>query len=104
MANESAKGNESAASAVVSLGKDAVALLRDGALFVLAALLIVFPNTFNAILVNAGFEEGSVVGFKWKSKLVESDRTLQKAKATIDELQGKNDQLVAALAEAKSHS
>jgi hypothetical protein len=54
----------------VSLGKDAVALFRDGSLLILAVLLVVFPRKFNRILVDAGFEEGSVVGFRWKSKLV----------------------------------
>jgi len=72
--------------ASVSLGKDLVALLRDGAIFVLALLLIVFPLQFNSILVNAGFEEGSLVGFKWKSTLVESDRALKDAQGTISDL------------------
>jgi hypothetical protein len=88
--------------AAVSLGKDAVALFRDGALLIVALLLIVFPRTFNAILVDAGFEEGSVVGFKWKSKLVESDEALQRAQSTITELQNKNDELVAALGRVKT--
>ena len=85
--------------ATVSLGKDLVSLLRDGAIFVLALLLIAFPVQFNAILVNAGFEEGSVVGFKWKSKLVESDKALKDAQSTITDLQAKNDELVKALAD-----
>jgi len=83
----------------VEVGKDWVTLLRDFALLVLAVLLIVFPSQFNSILVNAGFEEGSVVGFKWKSKLVESDNALKEARATIAELQGKNDELLKRLGE-----
>ena len=88
--------------ASVSLGKDLVALLRDGAIFVLALLLIVFPLQFNSILVNAGFEEGSLVGFKWKSTLVESDRALKDAQGTISDLQAKNDELLKALGDANA--
>jgi hypothetical protein len=101
MANEP-KPAQSPLTASVSLGKDLVSLLRDGAIFVLAVLLIVFPVQFNSILVNAGFEEGSVVGFKWKSKLVESDKALKDAQVTISDLQAKNDELVKALADTNA--
>ena len=74
---------------VVSLGKDLVALLRDATLFVLAMLLLVFPAQFDSILVDAGFEEGSVVGFKWKSKLIDSNQALEEARATIASLRAK---------------
>ena len=93
--------NESRVASGIAIGKDAVALLRDVALFSLGVLLILFPARLNTVLVDAGFEEGSVVGFKWKSGLVESDNALKKAQATISELQAKNDQLVAALSDAK---
>lgn len=86
----------------IAVGKDLVALLRDAALFVLGFLLIAFPGTFNTILVNAGFEEGSIVGFKWKSGLLESDKALKDAQQAIANLQTKNDQLVEALSEAKA--
>jgi hypothetical protein len=88
--------------ATVSLCKDLVSLLRDGAIFILGLLLIVFPMQFNSILVNAGFEEGSLVGFKWKSKLVESDKALKDAQATISDLQAKNDELVKALGDTNA--
>ena len=91
------RAEQSWLTASVSLGKDLVSLLRDGAIFILALLLIVFPIQFNSILVKAGFEEGSLVGFKWKSKLVESDKALKDAQATISNLQAKNDELVKAL-------
>jgi hypothetical protein len=84
----------------ITIGKDAVSLLRDGALFMLAVLLVAFPAQFNSILVDAGFEEGSVVGFKWKSKLVESNQALEDAQATIASLQAKNDELLKALNDA----
>lgn len=87
---------------LIALGKDLVALLRDAALFILALLLIAFPGQLNTILERAGFEEGSVVGFKWKSKLIDSDDALKEAQATISALQGKNDELLAALADANA--
>jgi len=71
----------------LSRGKDLVALFRDGSIMVLAVTLIAFPQTLNDMLVQAGFEEGSVVGFKWKARLLQSDDALKNARATIDTLQ-----------------
>jgi hypothetical protein len=90
-----------AASALIGVGKDAVGLLRDLALFMLALLLLVFPGTFNGVLTKAGFEEGSLVGFKWKSKLVESDAALKEARTTITDLKAQLDKTSQALAEAQ---
>jgi hypothetical protein len=87
---------------LIALGKDLVALLRDFALFVLALLLLVFPTTFNSVLTNAGFEEGSLVGFKWKSKLVESDAALKEARATITDLKAQLDKTSQALADTQA--
>lgn len=87
---------------VVSIGKDLISLLRDAALFLLAVLLILFPATFNSILVSAGFEEGSIVSFKWKANLVESNRALEEAQAVISNLQKRNDELVKELTDAKA--
>jgi hypothetical protein len=84
------------------LGKDSVALLRDSALFVLVLLLLFFPNTFNTILSNAGFEEGSFVGFKWKPKLLDSDKALKETQGLIAELREQNDKLSKALGDAQS--
>ena len=86
----------------VGLGKDLVALFRDLALFILALLLLVFPATFNSILSNAGFEEGSFVGFKWKPKLLNADAALKEAQALITDLREQNDKMSKALAEAQS--
>jgi hypothetical protein len=91
-----------AASTLIEVGKDAVALLRDSALFVLALLLLVFPGTFNSVLTKAGFEEGSLVGFKWKSKLVESDTALKEARTTITDLKAQLDKTSQALTEAQA--
>ena len=87
---------------LVAIGKDLVSLLRDGALFLLALLLVAFPAQFNSILVHAGFEEGSVVGFTWKSSLVDSNEALQKANNTIDSLKASNAQLLKALTDANA--
>lgn len=90
----------------LAIGKDLFALLRDGSLFVLAALLLFFPKSLNDVLTSAGFEEGSIVGFKWKARLVESNDALNAAKGTIESLQAQlkqaNDALEAATAAVPS--
>lgn len=85
---------------LIAAGKDLVALLRDLALFLLAALLLLFPSKLNTLLTSAGFEEGSLVGFKWKAKLVDSDTALKEARATITDLQTQLDKTSKALGEA----
>src|SRR6218665_1739651 len=94
----------SSAGALVAVGKDLVALLRDAALLLIAVLLVMFPVTFNTILQKAGFEEGSLVGFKWKAKLVENDAALKEAQALITSLKEQNDKLNQTLAEAQQQS
>lgn len=93
--------SSSGVSRAVATGKDGFALLRDAALAILAVLLILWPQAFNNILVNAGFEEGSFAGLKWKSKLSETDKALVSAQSTIADLKAQIDKLNAALAEAK---
>ena len=85
---------------LVSFAKDIFELLRDAALLALAGLLLLFPGRFNDMLVKAGFEEGSIVGFMWKAKLVEADQALNEAQATISQLRGQLDKASNALAEA----
>ena len=85
----------------ISIGKDLVSLLRDGALFMLAILLVLFPAQFNSILTQAGFQEGSIAGFKWKQNLVDSNDELEKAQVTIAGLQSQNEELVKTLEEVK---
>lgn len=89
-------------SKIITIGKDLVALLRDLAVFVLVVLLLVFPSTFNGILSNAGFEEGSFVGFKWKPKLLDSDAALKDAQALITDLREQNRKLTEAVAVAEA--
>ncbi|WP_417067956.1 hypothetical protein [Niveibacterium terrae] len=71
----------------IAIGKDLISLLRDSSLFGLALLLLFFPKTLNTVLTSAGFDEGSIVGFKWKARLVETDDALKSAKTTIETLQ-----------------
>jgi hypothetical protein len=89
-------------STFISLGKDFVALLRDASLFVLVILLLAFPVTLNNVLVNAGFEEGSLVGFVWKATLVRSNQALQEAQATINDLKVQLDKTSKALADIQA--
>lgn len=86
---------------MIGAGKDTVALLRDLALFILALLLVVFPGKFNDVLTKAGFEQGSLVGFTWKSQLVESDNSLKEARTTIADLKAQLDKSSKALADAQ---
>lgn len=106
MADPNSKPNDHHFSFVTAAttGKDVITLLRDAMLFLMAVLLIVWPGTFNNILVNAGFEEGSFAGLKWKNKLSQADTELVSAQSTIADLKVQNDKLAQALAEAKSQS
>jgi hypothetical protein len=87
-------------SATVGVGKDLVALLRDALLMVLAVLLIFWPSTFNTILSDAGFEEGSLVGFKWKTGFAETRAQLQQANVALENLKQGNAELTRLLADA----
>lgn len=101
MADEQTQGNKLS---FLGVWKDLIALVRDTILLALGVLLVAFPTAFNELLVNAGFEEGSVVGFKWKSKLVESDQALKEAQANITDLSTQNEKLTKALAELQAKS
>jgi TRAP-type mannitol/chloroaromatic compound transport system substrate-binding protein len=94
--------NRSSLSGLVAIGKDLVAMLRDTMLLLLAILLMGWPQAINSILVDAGFEEGSFAGLKWKAKLNQTDGALVKAQATIVDLKDQNDKLNKALSEVKS--
>jgi uncharacterized protein YukE len=88
----------------IGIGKDVVAVGRDGALLLLAVLLLAFPSKLNDVLVNAGFEEGSIVGFKWKARLVQSDEALQSAQATITDLKAQLEKTTKALSDAQARA
>jgi hypothetical protein len=102
MSNDEISKAKDPVSKSVTLGKDVVSLLRDLALFVLALLLLVFPTKFNTVLSNAGFEEGSLVGFKWKARLFQSDDALKQAQTTINDLTTQLTQVSNALSEAQA--
>ena len=102
MDSEKHEINRSAISALISVGKDIVSLLRDGTLLLLAVLLVAFPNKINSILNEAGFKEGSVAGFKWESRLDSSTQALKEAEVKISELQREKNEQAKALAEAKA--
>lgn len=89
-------------SRVIGIGKDLVTLLRDGALLVLAVLLILFPATFNRMLVNAGFKEGSIAGFKWEAKVLDANDALRNAQATIADLRNRLDKTTSTLEEVRA--
>jgi hypothetical protein len=102
MADAEMPKERSSLNGVIATSKDLMSLLRDLSLLVLAVLLLIFPKTFNTLLVDAGFEEGSIVGFKWKATLIDSDAALKDAQTTISRLQSQNDELAKALAESSS--
>jgi hypothetical protein len=85
-------------------GKDLVALLRDGGLLLILVLLLAFPASINTVLTSAGFEEGSVVGFKWKARLVEADQALKDAQATITDLKAQLERATQVLGDAQSRT
>ena len=92
----------SALNGLIATSQDLITLLRDLSLLVLAVLLIAFPKALNSVLVDAGFEEGSLVGFKWKARLVDADHALKDAQDTITHLQSQNEELTKELAEANA--
>ena len=52
--------------------KDFLSVFKDGLLLCLFLLLIFFPSYFNKMLERAGFTEGSLMGFSWKQKAIQS--------------------------------
>jgi hypothetical protein len=77
-------------------------MLRDAALLLVAVLLIGWSKTVNQILSDAGFEEGSIAGFKWKKNLVQSDRAVSTGLSAIHDLKLQNNALSTALSDLKS--
>jgi hypothetical protein len=74
--------------------KNIVSLFKDGLLLVLFLLLLFLPTLFNRILERAGFTEGSIMGFTWKEKAIESKKVADssqqlavQAAARLDEMQ-----------------
>lgn len=86
---------------MIAVGKDLSALLRDFVLLLIGGLLLLFPAYFNDVLVKAGFEEGSIIGLKWKAKLVQADEVLKEANVTITNLRKQLEETTAALVKAR---
>ena len=70
-------------------GKDLVSLLRDVTVFALLVLLFFFPRVINRSLVDAGFTEGDLAGFKWKKEIRESTDQTKAVGETVSLLEGK---------------
>jgi hypothetical protein len=92
----------SSLSALITAGKELVSLLKDGVLLLILILLILWPKTINTILVEAGFEEGNIAGFKWKDKFYNTDKELVKAQTTIKDIKDQNQKLSLSLSAVKS--
>jgi hypothetical protein len=103
MANGLSNGASTSIRNGVAVAKDIFALMRDSSLFGVAVLLLFFPTTFNSILTNAGFEQGSFAGLIWKRQFFDTDASLRSAHETITSLQSKNADLLKALAVANAH-
>jgi hypothetical protein len=102
MATDTQEVNKGGIEAVISICKDIISLLRDGTLFILAIFLVAFPSKINSMLVDAGFKEGNVAGFKWQASLIDSNQSLEEAQAKITQLQKEKDEQIKALAEARA--
>ncbi|PZD70185.1 hypothetical protein C1752_17114 [Acaryochloris thomasi RCC1774] len=102
--------NESTNSAVkekIEIGKNLFSLLRDASLFSLFILLLIAPTILNERLIKAGFEEGTVAGFKWKKQLSKTDNDLVQAAQQIDALNkrvNESNKIIAALEQSESGS
>jgi hypothetical protein len=100
--SEDKQGNhESRISGFISMGKDIISFFRDGALLLLAIMLVIFPVRFNDILRSAGFKEGSIAGMKWESSLIDSNEALKETKTKMSDLENENRELLKTLSEAK---
>ncbi|HMI06049.1 MAG TPA: hypothetical protein VK528_00780 [Flavobacterium sp.] len=85
----------------IAKGKDLVAMLRDLFLLVILLLLLIFPGRLNSVFIQAGFEEGTIVGMKWKKGITNANIQVNEAKLTIVNLTKKLDSVTLMLEEAK---
>lgn len=77
----------------ITMSKDLVALLRDLSLVIIFILLMLFPDNLNNLFTRAGFEEGSILGMKWKKGIVKSDISLKEALAQVGVFKTKIDSM-----------
>ena len=80
--------------------KDFISIFRDGLLLILFLLLIFFPSALNDMLSKAGFTQGSVMGFTWEDKAMQSKEVAdssqllaQAASAQLEEMQNRLDSI-----------
>lgn len=85
--------------------KDLISIFRDGLLLILFILLIFFPTTLNDMLTKAGFTQGSVMGFTWEDKAMQSKEVAdssqllaQAASTQLEEMQNRLDSISQKLA------
>jgi hypothetical protein len=79
---------------IVNILKDIFSLLRDFLILLILICLILFPTKLNTILVNAGFKEGEIAGFKWHAAdVINTNQTLQDAQTTNRILKNQVDSL-----------
>jgi hypothetical protein len=79
---------------IISILKDVISFLRDLVIFLILIFLLVFPAKFNTILVNAGFKEGDIAGFKWQAAdVINTNQTLHDAQTTNEILKNQVDSL-----------
>ena len=85
----------------IGTGRDLLALLRDGALVLIFLMLLLIPGVIGERLSSAGFEEGSLMGFKWKNKAQDYGAEAIKLKQALE---AANRQVIAQTAQLKSTS
>lgn len=90
-------------SASVAIGKDLLALARDGLIFLLVLLLIFFPATLKKRLVDAGIREGEFMGLKWSAEdVIKTDSALNAAQSTLESLSEQLKESNSLLAQART--
>src|SRR5205085_5525173 len=73
--------------AFVDNAKGIVSIVRDGLITIILILLLFVPATVYKSLIDAGFTEGDIGGFKWKAAVEQNTEKLSGAAKTIVTLQ-----------------
>ena len=82
---------------IISNTKTIIEIIISSLTLIIVCLFLFSPKSFNTILTDAGFEEGSVVGFKWKNKLLETDQVVKDLKQQNASLVKQNEELLTAI-------
>jgi hypothetical protein len=93
----------------IEVFKNFFGMLKEGILILLFAFIFFFPKKINSILLNAGFTNGDVMGFKWEKQLADTKKSLQaagnansNAQVQIEKLQGTIDTLSKHVSDTKT--